>query len=659
MNQTSVEKIAQCYAVGLKPGTIVRAGAFITIRPKHVMTHDNTGAVIPKFHALAGKDARIRDPCQPVFAIDHDIQNTTPENLGKYARIEAFAREQGVDYYPPGRGIAHQVMVEEGYVAPGSMVVGSDSHSNLYGAAAALGTPVVRTDAAAIWATGETWWQVPEQARVTLTGTLPRGASGKDVIITLCGHFNQDEVLNCAVEFHGDGVSALTMDERMTIANMTTEWGALVGMFPFDEVLRDYLLARAEVFARRKPAPHHYTCADVEKWWTERSSFAPDADACYARELTLDLSSVTPHVSGPNSVKVMASLPEIEPKRIRINKAYLMSCVNARLSDFAEAAHVFRPSASEPPRRVAHGVHFYVAAASSEIEAEARSLGYWDTLIQAGAEALPAGCGACIGLGKGTLEPGEVGISATNRNFQGRMGSRDALCYLASPAVVAESAIKGHIAAPGGARETAPRGAFRLIPRAQQSLGATEIIDSFPKAVQGRALYLPLDNLNTDGIYGKDVTYRDDITPVEQGQYAMLNYDPAFQQIAEPGDIIVSGRNFGTGSSREQAATALASRGIRLVIAATFSETYKRNAYNNGFICIDCPDFVGYLAHKYEADAAAGTRTIIGPPVTVDYAASQITCEGTVFAFDPLSTTAQELVAAGGSENLVRKRLSG
>lgn len=659
MSQTSVEKIAQRYAVGFKPGTIVRAGAFVTIRPKHVMTHDNTGAVIPKFHALAGKDARIRDPRQPVFAIDHDIQNTTPENLGKYARIEAFAREQGVDYYPPGRGIAHQVMVEEGYVTPGSMVVGSDSHSNLYGAAAALGTPVVRTDAAAIWATGETWWQVPEQARVTLTGTLPPGASGKDIIITLCGHFNQDEVLNCAVEFHGDGVKALTMDERMTIANMTTEWGGLVGMFPFDEVLRDYLLARADAFARRKPAPHHYARVDVEKWWAERSTFAPDTDARYARELTLDLSSVTPHVSGPNSVKVMASLPEIEPKRIRINKAYLMSCVNARLSDFAEAASVFRSKTSDSPRRVAEGVHFYVAAASSEIEAEAKSLGYWDTLIGAGAEALPAGCGACIGLGKGTLEPGEVGISATNRNFQGRMGSRDALCYLASPAVVAESAIRGHIAAPGGARECMPRGAFRLIPREQQDAGATEIIDSFPKTIQGRVLYLPLDNLNTDGIYGKDVTYRDDITPEQQGQYAMLNYDPAFQQMVEPGDIIVGGRNFGTGSSREQAATALASRGIRLVIAATFSETYKRNAYNNGFICIDCPEFVDHLASKHKADVTAGTRTIIGPSVTVDYVTSQITCDGSAFIFDPLSTTAQELVAAGGSENLVRKRLSG
>src|SRR5438876_10570454 len=151
MAQTVVEKIATRCAEGLEPGQLVHSGDFITIRPKHVMTHDNTGAVIPKFKQIGA--TKVRDPNQPVFAIDHDIQNVTPENLGKYAKIEAFAREQGVDFYPAGTGISHQVMVEQGYVTPGSLVVGSDSHSNLYGAIAALGTPVVRTDAASIWAT--------------------------------------------------------------------------------------------------------------------------------------------------------------------------------------------------------------------------------------------------------------------------------------------------------------------------------------------------------------------------------------------------------------------------------------------------------------------------------------------------------------------------
>jgi homoaconitate hydratase len=246
MGQSIIEKIANRHAAGLAEGQKVHAGDYVTIRPKHVMTHDNTGAVIPKFRSIGA--SKMDDPRQPVFAIDHDIQNKSKENLAKYARIEAFADENGVDFYPPGTGISHQVMIEQGYITPGSMAVASDSHSNIYGAMAALGTPVVRTDAAVIWATGETWWQVPPVARVRLDGNLRPGVVGKDVIIALCGVFNNDEVLNHAVEFTGEGIAGLSMDDRMSIANMTTEWGALAGVFVFDEVLRKYLYGRADHF---------------------------------------------------------------------------------------------------------------------------------------------------------------------------------------------------------------------------------------------------------------------------------------------------------------------------------------------------------------------------------------------------------------------------
>ena len=645
MPQTKIEKITQRYAVGLEPGQVVRAGDLLAIRPKHVMTHDNTGAVIPKFRAIGA--TRIADPRQPVFGVDHDVQNTTPENLGKYAKIEQFAREQGVDYYPPGRGIVHQIMVEEGYVTPGSLCVGSDSHSNIYGAVAAVGTPVVRTDAAAIWATGQTWWQVPMQIRVELTGSLRAGVTGKDVIIALCGHFNNDEALNGVIEFTGEGVAGLSMDERLTIANMTTEWGALAGVFPFDEVLKEYLLGRAERFAGRETP--RYTAEDVERWWDERGALESDAEAHYAREMTLDLATVSPHVSGPNSVKVMTSVHELEREKMKIHKAYLLSCVNARLEDISAAAEVMRG------KRVAEGVEFYLAPASSEVRDDAVRLGWWGDLLDAGAIELPAGCGACIGLGKGTLNDGEVGISATNRNFQGRMGSRDALCYLASPAVVAASAIAGYVCSPQEVDAVEIRGAFRVVDAPARLGSVTKIRDDFPKSITGRALYLPLDNLNTDGIYGKDVTYRDDITLEEQGQYAMLNYDPEFQSKAVEGDIIVGGRNFGSGSSREQAATALASRGIRMVIAASFSQTYKRNAFNNGFICIDCPALTDAL-HESLGDSE---RTMVGPEIEVDFEASVVRFDGREFGFDPLGPVAQELVAVGGSEAVVKGQLGG
>src|SRR5438045_2168505 len=247
MGLTLVEKIAARHADGLPKGAVVRAGDFISIRPRHVMTHDNTGAVIPKFKQIGA--TKIADPAQPVFAIDHDIQNVTPKNLEKYAKIEAFAHEHGIDFYPAGTGISHQVMVEQGYVVPGALVVASDSHSNLYGGAAALGTPVVRTDAASIWATGVTWWQVPKVAKVVLKGNLSPGVTGKDVIIALCGLFNKDEVLNHAVEFVGDAVATLPMSARLTIANMTHESAALAGVFPFDEVTVTYLRSRVSEFS--------------------------------------------------------------------------------------------------------------------------------------------------------------------------------------------------------------------------------------------------------------------------------------------------------------------------------------------------------------------------------------------------------------------------
>lgn len=656
MPQTALEKIVNRHAEGLAPGRKVYAGDYVTIHPKHLMTHDNTGAVIGKFLSIAGENGRIHDPRQPVFAIDHDIQNTSAENLGKYAKIEAFAARHGIDYYPPGRGIAHQVMMEEGYVTPGSLCVGSDSHSNIYGALACCGTPVVRTDAAAIWATGTTWWQIPEQVRVVLTGRLPEGATGKDVIITLCGHFKDDEVLNACVEFAGDGVAGLSVEDRMTIANMTTEWGSLTGFFPLDETLRDWLLARAGHFeARAGGGRAAYTKSDVERWWGGRAEYSSDEGAGFARTLTLDLSTVSPHIAGPNSVKIMRPAGAIESERVRVDRAYLMSCVNGRLPDFEAAARVCTaPDGSV--RRVAEGVRFYVAAASSVVEEEAKRLGYWGRLMEAGAIALPAGCGACIGLGEGTLEPGEVGISATNRNFQGRMGSRDAQCFLGSPAVVAESAVRGYIASPGGSVSSV-RGSLRVHELPARENAEQAIIEGFPGEIEGRALYLPLDNLNTDGIYGKDVTYRDDITFEQQGQYAMLNYDPEFQRIAARGDIIVGGANFGSGSSREQAATALASRGIRLVIAASAGQTYKRNAFNNGFIVIECPGLVERFASVFAGQVASGARTIPASGIRVDFRASRAWCEGHAFPFGALSETAQELVVAGGSEAVVIRRL--
>src|SRR5216110_818038 len=654
MGLTLVEKIAARHADGLAPNAVVHAGDFISIRPRHVMTHDNTGAVIPKFKQIGA--TAIADPAQPVFAIDHDIQNVTPKNLEKYANIEKFARENGIDFYPAGTGISHQVMVEQGYVVPGALVVASDSHSNLYGAMAALGTPVVRTDAESIWATGVTWWQVPKVAKVELKRTLSGGVTCKAVIIALCGLFNKDEVLNHAVEVLGDGVANLAMSARMTIANMTTEWGALAGVFPFDEITVNYLRSRVPEFTNLKrpgtrgpKSRSGYTEADIDAWWKNRSQISADPGAEYAIELELDLATVVPHVSGPNEVKTMVSLPEMERKRVAIQKAYLLSCVNARFEDLHDAAEVIRTRGGQ----VADGVEFYLAPASAEVQARSESNGDWQTLLGAGAIPLPPGCGACIGLGRGLVQKGETAISATNRNFKGRMGDRDAFVYQGSPAVVAASALAGFICAPKTFAERAAGTAIRRAQSKPQSAVSVKIMAGFPSSVRGRVLFIDKDNLNTDGIYGSKHTYRDDMTPEEMAAVTFENYDPNFNTLYQKGDVVVGGINFGSGSSREQAATALKFKGIPCVIAGSFSETYKRNAFNNGFVVFECPELVIHLRATLKDRAP----TTVASKIDIDYAKSTLTIDGESFAFPPLSPAAQELIVAGGAENLVASRL--
>jgi homoaconitate hydratase len=645
MGQTVVEKIAKSHMTE-GPQRPLRPGDVVSLRPRHVMTHDNTAPVLKKFRAIGA--SRIHDPRQPVFALDHDIQNTSEANLAKYREIEAFARDQGVDFYPAGTGIGHQIMVAHGYVVPGSLVVASDSHSNMYGALAAVGTPVVRTDAAAIWCTGEFWWQIPHSVQVVLEGELRGGATGKDVIITLCGLYNQGEVLNAAVEFCGPGVASLSMDARMTIANMTTEWGALVGWFPVDDVTIGYLRKRWTLLAAR--GSRRFSDKDLAGWAKEPPR--PDPDAGYAARIELDLGDVSPHISGPDTVQVMRSLADVEAERIAVQKAYLVSCVNSRLEDLEAAAQVIRG------KKVADGVELYVAAASAEIQQEAEKSGAWTALLEAGARPLPPGCGPCIGLGAGLLEPGEVGISATNRNFKGRMGSREAQAYLASPEVVAASAVAGHITGPRPSDGRRPERRISILAAEAAAPPETVTIQSgFPEQIRGRLVFLPQDNLNTDGIYGKDYTYRE-LSREEMARVVMENYDPAFRERIHPGDVLLGGYNFGTGSSREQAATALQAAGIPLVIAGSFSQTYLRNAYNNGFPCIACRELLERLKKELAESVRAGVLTIIpGDVLEIDFASATLHWHGDTYRFPPLGSVPQSLVVAGGIENLIREKL--
>lgn len=600
--------------------------------------------------------SKLNDPKQIVMTLDHDIQNRSESNLRKYQQIEEFAKNQSVDFYPAGRGIGHQIMVEEGYAWPGTLVVASDSHTNMYGGIGCLGTPVVRTDAASIWATGRTWWQIPPVAKVTFNGILPEGVTGKDVIVALCGLFDKDDVLNHAIEFTGseETLASLPIDSRLTIANMTTEWGALAGLFPVDRVLQGWLRAKATMSAldesEGRTGNQRFSHSKLDDLF--EANLSADKGAQYAKYLHLDLSTLSPYVSGPNSVKVATPLNVLQDQDIKVNKAYLVSCTNSRASDLAAAAKVFTDAAANnggKTPRIAEGVKFYIAAASLPEQQIAEDTGDWQTLIEAGAIALPAGCGPCIGLGTGLLEPGEVGISASNRNFKGRMGSTDAKAYLASPEVVAASALSGRITGPGwyqkpegwsgvvrgegdGIKEedrmiTADEAFQKIINQldsmiesaeetfgeteqvAEKSLGSTEVYPGFPERVEGEIVFCDADNINTDGIYPGKYTYQDNVPVEKMAEVCMENYDPKFSSLARAGDILVSGFNFGCGSSREQAATAILAKKIPLVVAGSFGNIFSRNSINNALMGLEVPKLIQRLRETFSAKKAeAGTE---------------------------------------------------
>jgi len=710
--QTLTEKIVQQYSVGLARDKFVKSGDYVTISPHRCMTHDNSWPVALKFMSIGA--TKLHDPNQIVMTLDHDVQNKSEKNLQKYQQIESFAKLHGVEFYPAGRGIGHQIMVEEGFAWPGTLVVASDSHSNMYGGVGCLGTPIVRTDGASIWATGQTWWQIPPVAKVTLTGVLPPGVTGKDVIVALCGLFGQDEVLNHAIEFTGseETMRSLPVDDRLTIANMTTEWGALSGLFPIDGVLKGWLKAKATTAAMgladgpfKTRAAERFTHPILEELFA--NPLTADKGAKYAKELFLDLSSLTPYVSGPNSVKVATPLSELEAANIPVNKAYLVSCTNSRASDIAAAARVFKEAAEKNGGqipKIADGVQFYIAAASIPEQIAAEEAGDWQVLLDAGATTLPAGCGPCIGLGTGLLEPGEVGISASNRNFKGRMGSTDAKAYLGSPEVVAASALSGKLSGPGwykspegwngvvrgegdGIREedrmlTMEEALEKVIgqiddlvadgekkfaapqPKAEAAPSddaLTDLYPGFPERVSGEIVFCDGDNINTDGIYPGKYTYQDNVPVETMAQVCMSNYDTEFSTLAKPGDILVTGYNFGCGSSREQAATAILAKQIPLVVAGSFGNIFSRNSINNALMGLEIPRLISRLRETFGDDKRLTRRT--GWTLTWDVRRSQIEVqEGENGAkwthkVGELPPNVQMVIAQGGLEASIKKAI--
>lgn len=414
MGHTFVEKVLARKA-GLDS---VVAGQIVTVRPDKLLTHDNTSAIAGQFRKIGV--SKVADPDMSVIVLDHVTPAASETYAASHQATRQFVAEQGISaFYDIGEGICHQVLPEKGHAWPGAVIVGSDSHTPTHGAFGAFAAGIGRTEAAAVLATGQIWLRVPHSLRIVVNGALPDRVTTKDVILYIIGDLRADGADYRSVEFGGETVRGMTIASRMVLTNMAAEMGAKNAVVEPDEVTRAWLQGRVR---------HGY------------GEVHADPDATYERVITYDVSELAPQVARPHTVDNV--VPVAAVAGTPINQALVGTCTNGRLEDLAAAADILRG------KRIAQGVRLLVLPASREILLAAIEQGIISDLVAAGATLLNPGCGPCLGAHEGCMAPGEVTISTANRNFKGRMGSKEAFTYLASPATVAASALSGVITDP-------------------------------------------------------------------------------------------------------------------------------------------------------------------------------------------------------------------
>jgi len=413
VGKTLSEKI-----LGHKAGKPVQAGEVVTVSPDYCLSHDNSAAIIGEFRKIGVP--RVRAPEKLIIILDHIVPAADEKYAQNHKTIREFVAEQGIpNFFDIQHGVCHQVLSEAGFALPGKLIVGADSHTTTYGAFGAFAAGIGRTEAASIWATDEIWLRVPETLRIELAGALPRGVYAKDLILKIIGDHGAERANYEAVEFAGAGARGLSVASRMTLCNMAAEMGAKNAYFEPDEKTLDWLQGRAR--------------ADFE---IVRS----DPDAPYEAVLVYSLSTLEPQVACPHTVDDVKPVSEVEGRVI--HQALIGTCTNGRLEDLEVVASILKG------KKIRAGVRTLILPASREVYLEALRRGLLETFSEAGCVILNPGCGPCLGAHQGLLAAGEAVVSTSNRNFRGRMGSRDSEIYLASPATAAASSLEGKITDP-------------------------------------------------------------------------------------------------------------------------------------------------------------------------------------------------------------------
>lgn len=393
----------------------VRPGEVVEVRPDFSYAHDYGLFAIDAFEKMGAK--KVLRPDRVAVCLDHAVPADNARDANNHARLRAFAREQGfAAFFEGGSGISHQVMLEQGYVLPGMLVVANDSHTPSGGAAGALAVGTGETELGFLWATGRLWLRVPESIHVLLSGAFADGVHAKDLMLHMLARMGITGAQYQVLEFGGPAVASLTMSERFTLANMSAELGAKSAVFPADEVTAAFMQGRAR-----------FACEPV----------SADADAHYGADIAIDLTDIEPMVALPG--REDRGVPVAYAAGRRITQVFIGSCTNARADDLAIAARILRG------RRVHPDVRLIVVPASRQIMLQTAQNGDLASLIEAGATLMPSGCAVCAGAHQGVLADGEVCLSTSNRNMAGRMGNRNAEILLCSPATAAASALTGSV----------------------------------------------------------------------------------------------------------------------------------------------------------------------------------------------------------------------
>lgn len=390
-------------------------GEIVMIEPDYVLSHDNSAAIYGKFKQIGAKNVKYSD--RVLIILDHCVPAATEKYAKNHKEIREFVEKYKIsNFFDINTGVCHQVAIEKGFARPGRLIVGSDSHTVSYGAIGAFSAGIGRSEAAAIWATGEIWLKVPSTYKVVLEGKIPENITAKDIMLYLIGKIGADGALYKSVEFTGTAVNEMTVADRIVFSNMSVEMGAKNGYFAPDEKTFEHL--------------KNIGAKDYEV-------VLPDLDAQYEKIIEIDVTKIKPQIAKPHTVDNVCNVEEV--KGTKIQQALIGTCTNGRIEDLRAAAKVLTG------KKVNKNTRLLVFPASMEIYKKAMKEGLFDIFIDAGAVVMNPGCGPCLGAHEGALAPGELCISTANRNFKGRMGCKDSGIYLASPETVAATAINGTI----------------------------------------------------------------------------------------------------------------------------------------------------------------------------------------------------------------------